>query len=107
MSIIKPRINDLLDKTDGDRFMLCSVASKRAQDISDMMRGQRDRAIELQSAVEIAKAADKKPLSIAFDEVANGDVSFVGSKLNETLADSEGETEDATKDVKSTEVTIG
>ena len=41
-----------------------------------MMRGQRDRAIQLQTAVEIARAADKKPLSLAFSEVARGEVSF-------------------------------
>ena len=41
-----------------------------------MMRGQRDRAIQLQTAVEIAKAADKKPLSMAFSEIACGDVSY-------------------------------
>ena len=76
MSIIEPRINDLLEKTDYDRFLLCTLASKRAHDINDMMRGQRDRAIQLQTAVEIARAADKKPLSIAFGEVARGDVSY-------------------------------
>lgn len=76
MSIIEPRINDLLNKTDNDRFLLCALASKRAHDINDMMHGQRERAIELQSAVEIARAADKKPLSIAFAEIARGDVSY-------------------------------
>ncbi len=76
MSIIEPRINDLLEQTDYDRFLLCTLASKRAHDINDMMRGQRDRAIQLQTAVEIARAADKKPLSIAFGEVARGDVSY-------------------------------
>lgn len=76
MSIIEPRINDLLEKADNDRFLLCSLASKRAHDINDMMHGQRERALELQSAVEIARAADKKPLTIAFNEVASGDVSY-------------------------------
>ena len=76
MSIIEPRINDLLERTDNDRFILCALASKRAHDINDMMRGQRDRAIQLQTAVEIARAADKKPLSIAFGEIARGDVSY-------------------------------
>lgn len=76
MSIIEPRINDLLEKTDQDRFLLCALASKRAHDINDMMRGQRDRAIQLQTAVEIARAADKKPLTIAFNEIATGDVSY-------------------------------
>ena len=60
MSIIEPRINDLLERTDNDRFLLCALASKRAHDINDMMRGQRDRAIQLQTAVEIARAADKR-----------------------------------------------
>ena len=75
MSIIEPKIDVLLDQTDNDRFLLCALASKRAHDINDMMRGQRDRAIQLQTAVEIAKAAEKKPLSIAFNEIAKGDVS--------------------------------
>jgi DNA-directed RNA polymerase subunit omega len=84
MSIIEPRINDLLNETDNDRFLLCSIASKRAHDINDMMRGQRDRAIQLQSAVEIAKAADKKPLSMAFSEIARGDVSYDPETINVT-----------------------
>ena len=61
MSIIEPKIDVLLNETDNDRFLLCALASKRAHDINDMMRGQRDRAIQLQTAVEIARAADKKP----------------------------------------------
>ena len=55
MSIIEPKIDTLLEKTDNDRFLLCSLAAKRAHDINDMMRGQRDRAIQLQTAVEIAR----------------------------------------------------
>lgn len=41
-----------------------------------MMRGQRDRAIALSSAVEIAKANNVKPLSMAFSEIARGEVSY-------------------------------
>lgn len=55
MSIIEPKIDVLLDKTENDRFLLCAVASKRAQDINEMMRGQRNRAIQLQTAVDIAR----------------------------------------------------
>ena len=76
MSIIEPKIDVLLNETDNDRFLLCALASKRAHDINDMMRGQRDRAIQLQTAVEIARAADKKPLSLAFNEIARGEVSY-------------------------------
>ena len=70
MSIIEPKIDVLLDKTENDRFLLCAVASKRAQDINEMMRGQRNRAIQLQTAVDIARAANRRPLSLAFDEIA-------------------------------------
>ena len=76
MSIIEPKIDVLLDETENDRFLLCTLASKRAHDINDMMRGQRDRAIQLQTAVEIARAADMKPLSITFGEIAHEEVSF-------------------------------
>ena len=76
MSIIEPKIDELLAETDNDRFLLCSIAAKRAHDINDMMRGQRDRAIQLQTAVEIARQNDKKPLSMAFSEIARDEVSF-------------------------------
>lgn len=76
MSLIDPKIDVLLDQTDNDRFLLCSLAAKRAHDINDMMRGQRNRAIQLQAAVDIARAANRRPLSIAFDEIAKGDVSY-------------------------------
>lgn len=82
MSIIEPKIDVLLDHTDQDRFLLCSLASKRAQDVNDMMRGQRSRAIELETAVEIAKANNRRPLSIAFDEIAKGDVSFSETSID-------------------------
>lgn len=76
MSIIEPNINDLLDKTEYDRFLLCSVASRRAHDINEMMRGQRNRALEMETALEIARANNRKPLSIAFREVSEGVVSY-------------------------------
>ncbi len=76
MSIISPDIDVLLEDAENDRFLLCTMAAKRAHDINDMMCGQRDRAIQLQSAIEIARAADVKPLTMAFNEIARGDVSF-------------------------------
>lgn len=82
MSIIEPKIDVLLDKTDDDRFLLCALASKRAHDINEMMRGQRNRAIQLQTAVDIAKAANRRPLSIAFDEIAKGDVSYDSTTID-------------------------
>lgn len=82
MSIIEPKIDQLLDQTDNDRFLLCALASKRAHDINDMMRGQRDRAIQLQTAVEIARAANKKPLSMAFGEIADAEVSYDADSID-------------------------
>jgi DNA-directed RNA polymerase subunit omega len=82
MSIIEPKIDVLLDKADNDRFLLCSLASKRAQDINEMMRGQRNRAIQLQSAVDIARVANRRPLSLAFEEIANGDVSYSSDTID-------------------------
>ncbi len=76
MSLIEPKIDVLLEKADNDRFLLCALASNRAHDINDMLRGQRDRAIQLQTAVEVAKASNRKPLSIAFEEIANEDISY-------------------------------
>lgn len=76
MSIISPDIDILLEDANNDRFLLCTMASKRAHDINEMMCGQRNRAIQLQTAIEIARAADMKPLSMAFNEIARGDVSY-------------------------------
>lgn len=76
MSLIEPKIDVLLDQAENDRFLLCSLAAKRAHDINDMMRGQRNRAIQLEKAIDIAKSNNRRPLSLAFDEVASGDVSY-------------------------------
>lgn len=76
MSIVEPKIHELLDKTENDRFLLCTIASKRAHDINDMMRGQRNRALSAETAKEIAQASNVKPLSLAFAEINRGDVSY-------------------------------
>lgn len=76
MSLIEPKIDELLERADNDRFLLCTVAAKRARDINDMMRGQRDRAAAQSLSVQVARATDKKPLSLAFAEIADGDVSY-------------------------------
>jgi DNA-directed RNA polymerase subunit omega len=73
---MQPPIDDLLDKADNDKFLLCAVASERARDINDMMRGQRDRAIALQSATEIAKMSGRKALSMAMDEIYRDEVGY-------------------------------
>ena len=76
MSIVEPRIDKLLEKTEEDKYLLCALSSKRSRDINDMMRGQRDRAVALQSVSEIAEFAGRKPLSLAMEEIARGEVSY-------------------------------
>ncbi len=76
MSIVQPRIDTLLDTVDQDKYLLCALSSKRARDINDMMRGQRDRAMAVQSTSEIAEYAGRKPLSLAMEEIARGEVSY-------------------------------
>ena len=76
MSLIEPKIDELLDIADNDRFLLCSIASKRARDINDMMCGQRKRAAEQQLSAAVARASERKPLSLAFEEIEMGDISY-------------------------------
>jgi DNA-directed RNA polymerase subunit omega len=76
MSLMQPPIDELLDKSNNDKYLLCAVASERARDINDMMRGQRDRAIALQSATQIAQLAGRKPLSLAMEEIYRDEVGY-------------------------------
>ena len=84
MSIVEPKISDLLDKAENDRFLLCAMASKRAHDINDMMKGQRNRAISSETAKEIAQATTVKSLSLAFSEIDRGDISYDPNTIDAT-----------------------
>lgn len=85
-SLMEPPIDELLEKADNDRFLLCAVASERARDINDMMRGQRDRALALQSANQIAQLAGRKPLSLAMEEIARDEVGYDHQKFEEDIS---------------------
>lgn len=82
MSLMQPPIDELLDKTENDKFLLCAVASERARDINDMMRGQRDRAKVLNSANQIAQLAGRKPLSLAMEEIERDEISYDKNKFH-------------------------
>lgn len=75
MTIIEPKIDTLLEHTDNDSYLLCTLASKRAEGINDMIKGQAERAMKAETATEFARAQVKKPLSLAFTEIARGEVS--------------------------------
>jgi len=78
MSIINPEIDQLLGKVDS-KFTLCTLAAKRACQINDMVHGVREQAIteqviKLMETSDIAKLTRAKPLALAMDEIASGDV---------------------------------
>jgi len=85
-SLMEPAIDDLLSKAENDRFLLCAIASERARDINDMMRGQRDRALALQSASQIAQFAGRKPLSLAMEEIARDEVGYDQQKFEDEIS---------------------
>ncbi|MCL2654601.1 MAG: DNA-directed RNA polymerase subunit omega [Coriobacteriia bacterium] len=73
MSVSQPEIDQLLDQVDS-KFTLCILSSKRARQINDMIHGVRDQALQAMATSEIAKLTSAKPLSLAMDEIASGDV---------------------------------
>ena len=77
MSIIDQHIDKLLENTNNDKYLLCTIASRRARDINDMMRGQKNRALQLQTVAELSQFAQAKPLSLAMEEVERGGLGYV------------------------------
>jgi len=73
MSIINPEVDVLLEKVDS-KFTLCTLAAKRACQINDMVHGVREQALSAMATSEIAKLTSAKPLALAMDEIARGDV---------------------------------
>lgn len=86
MSVIKPKIDDLLDKTDNNRFLLASVASKRACDINSMLREQHSRVLAVQDIDDITIAmSGKDTISMAMEEIVDGNISFEHDKYKAAL----------------------
>lgn len=84
MSVINPPIEELLKNCNNDAYLLCSIATKRSRDVLSMQNGQTHRAESTASNVmlsdksveEVRRVAGMKPLSIAMEEIAAGDVSY-------------------------------
>lgn len=93
MSVIKPPIEKLLQNCNNDAYLLCSVATKRSRDILSMQNGQTHRAESSASNVmlsdksieEVRRVAGMKPLSIAMEEIASGDVSYDEMSLYDSM----------------------
>ncbi len=73
MSVVNPPIDNLLEQVDS-KFTLCTLASKRARQINDMIHGVRDQALNVMSASDVSHITDEKPLSLSMEEIAQGDV---------------------------------
>lgn len=86
MSVIKPEIDTLLERTEHNPFLLCSVASKRACDINNMLRGQHLRVTAIQDFDDITTVASgKDSVSIAMGEIADGTLGFVQDDFVEAI----------------------
>ena len=59
--MIEPSIDKLFSQTNGNKYILCNVVSKRAKEIESVRR------------LELADQ-DKKSISIACEEIATGKV---------------------------------
>lgn len=87
MSITKPEINSLLDKTENNPFLLCSIASKRASDINAMLRGQHQRVVRVQEVDDITTTiSGQDPVTIAMDEIEDGKLGFVQESFDAEIA---------------------
>lgn len=73
--VIKPEIDLLLSKVDS-KYTLCIIASRRARQINDMIHGVRDQAILTMAPTQIAALTSTKPLTLAMEEIAAGDVAY-------------------------------
>ena len=88
MSVIKPEIDDLLEKTEHNPFLLCSVASKRACDINNMLRGQHLRVTAIQDVDDITTVVSGQDTpTIAMEEIANGTLGYVKEDFDEAIKD--------------------
>jgi DNA-directed RNA polymerase subunit omega len=87
MSITRPEIDSLLDKTENNPFLLCSVASKRACDINNMLRGQHLRVTAIQDVDDITTVVSgKDPISIAMGEIETGVLSYDRDDFDKEIA---------------------
>ena len=86
MAIMSPEIDTLLSKTEQNPFLLCSVASKRACDINNMLRGQHLRVTAIQEFDDITTVVSgEDSISIAMQEVNDDVLSYVKDEFDEDI----------------------
>lgn len=87
MSVVNPHIDDLLEKTDHNRFLLAALASKRACDINSMLRGQHNRVLNVQTVDDITtKLSGADTISMAMSEINDGEISYDKDRYKAALA---------------------
>ena len=85
-SITSPEIDTLLSKTEQNPFLLCSVASKRACDINNMIRGQHLRVMEAQEFDDITTMAmGEDTISVALEEINDDVLGFVQDDFDKAI----------------------
>jgi DNA-directed RNA polymerase subunit omega len=86
MAITNPEIDELLEKTEQNPFLLCSVAAKRACDINNMLRGQHLRVTAIQDFDDITTVvAGEDPISTAMEEIDDDTLGFVKDEFDEAI----------------------
>lgn len=86
MSVTKPEIDSLLEKTEQNPYLLCSIASRRACDINNMLRGQHLRVVQSQVTDDITTiVSGKDSVSIAMAEIEDGTLSYVQESFQEEI----------------------
>lgn len=73
--VIQPEIDTLLGTVDS-KYTLCIISARRARQINDMIHGVRDQAVLSMAPSQIASLTSTKPLTLALEEIASGDVSY-------------------------------
>lgn len=86
MSVTRPEIDSLLEKTEQNPYLLCAIAAKRACDINNMIRGQHHRVTAIQDFDDITTIiSGKDTVSIAMDEIESGTLSFAKDEFDSDL----------------------
>ncbi len=86
MDPMNPDIDELLSKTEENPFLLCSIASKRAADINNMLHGQRLRVADVQGFEDVTTIiSGEDPISIAMKEIGDGTLSYDKSDFDEDI----------------------
>lgn len=73
--VINPEIDVLLSKVDS-KYTLCILSARRARQINDMLHGVRDQALLTMAPSQISQLTSTKPLTLALEEIASGDVGY-------------------------------